>query len=102
MADIDYWATTAKLTKKTSEKVNDSDNPAWTEDMLGAPVIKRGHMPPRQKILTSVRLDSDILEHTIEPCDKVEYKLEELVAGMTAKNRHEEVSFCEPVIQEAL
>jgi len=38
----------------------------------------------------------------IEPCDKVEYKLEDLVAGMTAKNRHDEVSFGTPVGKEAL
>ena len=57
-------ATTAKLPKKTSAKVNDPDNPAWTEDMLGAPVIKRGRGPQAAptKILTSVRLDADILE----------------------------------------
>jgi len=57
-------ATTAKLPKKTSAKVNDPDNPAWTKDMLGAPVLKRGRgrqaMPT--KVLTSVRLDADILE----------------------------------------
>ncbi len=35
-------ATTAKLPKKTSAKVSDPDNPAWTENMLGAPVLKRG------------------------------------------------------------
>ncbi len=58
-------ATTAKLPKKTSAKVNDPDNPAWTEDMLGAPVIKRGRGPQAAptKILTSVRLDADILEY---------------------------------------
>jgi uncharacterized protein (DUF4415 family) len=57
-------ATTAKLPKKTSAKVNDPDNPAWTEDMLGAPVVKRGRGPQAAptKILTSVRLDADILE----------------------------------------
>ena len=57
-------ATTAKLPKKTSAKVYDPDNPAWTEDMLGAPVIKRGRGPQAAptKILTSVRLDADILE----------------------------------------
>ena len=57
-------ATTAKLPKKTSTKVNDPDNPAWTEDMLGAPVIKRGRGPQATptKVLTSVRLDADILE----------------------------------------
>jgi uncharacterized protein (DUF4415 family) len=57
-------ATTAKLPRKTSAKVNDPDNPAWTEDMLGAPVIKRGRGPQAAptKILTSVRLDADILE----------------------------------------
>ena len=58
-------ATTAKLPKKTSAKVNDRDNPAWTEDMLGAPVIKPGRGPQAAptKILTSVRLDADILEY---------------------------------------
>ena len=57
-------ATTAKLPKKTSAKVNDSDNPAWTEDMLGAPMVKRGRGPQATptKVLTSVRLDADILE----------------------------------------
>ena len=58
-------ATTAKLPKKTSAKVNDADNPAWTEDMLGAPVLKRGRGPQATptKVLTSVRLDADILEY---------------------------------------
>ncbi len=57
-------ATTAKLPKKTSAKVKDPDNPAWTEDMLGAPVLKRGRGPQANptKVLTSVRLDADILE----------------------------------------
>ena len=57
-------ATTAKLPKKTSARVNDSDNPAWTEDMLGAPVLKRGRGPQvaPTKVLTSVRLDVDVLE----------------------------------------
>ena len=57
-------ATTAKLPKKTSAKVKDSDNPAWTEDMLGVPVLKRGRGPQAAptKVLTSVRLDADILE----------------------------------------
>ena len=57
-------ATTAKLPKKTSAKVNDPDNPAWTEDMMGEPLIKRGRGPQAAptKILTSVRLDADILE----------------------------------------
>ena len=56
-------ATTAKLPKKTSAKVDDPDNPAWTEDMLGAPVLKRGRGPQATptKVLTSVRLDADIL-----------------------------------------
>ena len=57
-------ATTAKLPKKTSAKVNDPDNPAWTEDMLGAPVLKRGRGPQAAptKVLTSIRLDIDVLE----------------------------------------
>ena len=57
-------ATTAKLPRKTSAKVDDPDNPAWTEDMLGAPVVKRGRGPQvaPTKVLTSVRLDADILQ----------------------------------------
>lgn len=57
-------ATTAKLPKKTSAKVADPDNPAWTEDMLGEPVLKRGRGPQAAptKVLTSIRLDADVLE----------------------------------------
>ena len=55
---------TTKLPKKTSAKVNDPDNPAWTEDMLGEPVLKRGRGPQLTptKVLTSLRLDADILD----------------------------------------
>ena len=58
-------AATAKLPKKTSAKVNDPDNPAWTEDMVGAPVLKRGRGPQAvpTKVLTSVRLGADILDY---------------------------------------
>lgn len=56
-------ATTAKLPKKTSAKVDDPDNPAWTEDMLGAPVLRRGRgkQVAPTKVLTSIRLDADVL-----------------------------------------
>ena len=57
-------ATTAKLPKKTSAKVADPDNPAWTEEMLGPPMVKRGRGPQAAptKVLTSIRLDADVLE----------------------------------------
>ena len=57
-------ATTVKLPKKTSVKVTDPDNPAWTEEMLGPPVMKRGRGPQSAptKVLTSIRLDADVLE----------------------------------------
>ena len=57
-------ATTTKLPKKTSAKVNDPDNPVWIEDMQGAPVLKRGRGPQfaPTKVPTSARLDFDILE----------------------------------------
>lgn len=56
--------TTAKLPKKTSARVDDPDNPAWTESMLGAPVLRRGRGPQATptKVLTSLRIDADILE----------------------------------------
>lgn len=58
-------ATTAKLPTKTASKVNDADNPAWTEDLLGQPIIKRGRGPQvaPTKVLTSLRLDADVLAH---------------------------------------
>lgn len=57
-------ATTARLPKKTLARVSDPDNPAWTEDMLGSPVLKRGRGPQAAptKVLTSIRLDADVLE----------------------------------------
>ncbi len=38
----------------------------------------------------------------IEPSDRVEYDLDELVARITAKNSHGEVGFGKPVGREAL
>ncbi len=57
-------ATTVKLPKKTLAKVSDADNPAWTEEMLGEPVLRRGRGPQEAptKVLTSIRLDADVLE----------------------------------------
>lgn len=51
-------ATIAKLPKKTLARANDPGNPAWTEDMLGAPVLKRGRgtQVTPTKVLTSVLL----------------------------------------------
>ena len=97
-------AITAKLPRKTSARVNDPANPSWTENVLGAPVIKhgRGSQAAPTKILTSVRLDADSLQNITEPFDNVEYKLDELVAGMTTKNRHDEVSFGTSLDKEAL
>ena len=37
----------------------------------------------------------------IEPSGKVEYKLDELLAGITAKSAHAEVGFGKPVGKEA-
>jgi len=55
--------TTVKLAKKTLAKVNNADNPAWTEDMLAKPTIKHGRGPQiaPTKVLTSLRLDADVL-----------------------------------------
>jgi len=54
-------AFTIMLPKKTSGKVNDPANPVWTEDMLGAPVLKSGLGPQANptKVLTSVRLEAE-------------------------------------------
>lgn len=56
-------ATTLISPKTTSSKRIDPDNPPWSEEMLGPPVIKRGRGPQKAptKVLTTVRLDADVL-----------------------------------------
>jgi hypothetical protein len=56
-------ATTLKMPKTTSNKRVDPDNPPWSEEMLGPPVLKRGRGPQKAptKVLTTVRLDPDVL-----------------------------------------
>ena len=56
-------AITLKLPKTTSNKRVDPDNPPWSEEMLGPPVLKRGRGPQKAptKVLTTVRLDADVI-----------------------------------------
>jgi uncharacterized protein (DUF4415 family) len=56
-------AITLKSSKKISVKQIDADNPPWSEEMLGAPVVRRGRGPQKapKKILTTIRLDADIV-----------------------------------------
>ena len=56
-------ATTLKAPKTSSSKRVDPDNPPWAEEMLGPPVLKQGRGPQKTptKVLTSVRLDADVL-----------------------------------------
>lgn len=56
-------AITLKRPKSTSAKVVDRDNPPWSEDMLGPPVMRRGRGPQKTptKVLTTIRLDADVI-----------------------------------------
>ena len=56
-------ATTLKSPKTTSNRRVDPDNPPWSEEMLGPPVLKRGRGSQKAptKVLTTVRLDADVL-----------------------------------------
>ena len=56
-------ATTLKPPKSTSAKAVDRDNPPWSEEMLGLPVLRRGRGPQKAptKVLTTVRLDADVI-----------------------------------------
>lgn len=55
-------AITLKLAKTTSKRI-DPDNPPWSEEMLGPPILKRGRGPQKAptKVLTTVRLDPDVI-----------------------------------------
>ncbi len=56
-------AITLKPPKTISRKSVDPDNPPWSEEMLGSPVLRSGrgtHKKPT-KVSTTVSLDADIL-----------------------------------------
>jgi len=56
-------AITLKSPKPISVKVIDTDNPPWSEEMLGPMVVRRGRGPQKapKKVLTTIRLDADVL-----------------------------------------
>ena len=56
-------AITLKPPKTTSAKAVDRDNPPWSEEMLGPPVVRRGRGPQKAptKVLTTIRLDADVI-----------------------------------------
>ena len=56
-------ATTLKKPKHFTAKVADTDNPPWSEEMLGPPTRKKGRGPQRTptKVSTTIRLDADVL-----------------------------------------
>lgn len=58
-------ATTLQKPKSFRAKTRDLDNPPWSEEMLGPPVVKRGRGPQRAptKVSTTLRLDSDVLAY---------------------------------------
>ena len=58
-------ATTLQKPKNFRAKAKDSDNPPWSEEMLGPPVMKRGRRPQRAptKVQTTIRLDADVLAY---------------------------------------
>ena len=55
-------ATILKRPKKFA-KPQDRDNPAWSEEMLGPPVVRaaRGRQKAPTKVSTTLRLDADVL-----------------------------------------
>lgn len=56
-------ATTLRKPKGFKVKVRDRNNPPWSEEMLGPPILKRGRGPQRKptKVSTTIRLDADVL-----------------------------------------
>ena len=56
-------AITLRPPKSTSVRVADRDNPPWSEATLGPPVLRRGRGPQKAptKVLTTVRLDADVI-----------------------------------------
>ncbi len=58
-------ATTLRKPKSFKAKPKDSDNPPWSEEMLGPAVVKQGRGPQKAptKVSTTIRLDADVLAY---------------------------------------
>lgn len=58
-------ATTLRKPKGFKAQAKDADNPPWVEEMLGPAVVKRGRGPQKSptKVLTTIRLDADVLAY---------------------------------------
>ena len=58
-------ATTLRKPRNFRVKSKDSDNPPWSEEMLGPAVIRPGRGPQKAptKVSTTIRLDADVLEY---------------------------------------
>ena len=80
---------------------------------MEAVIRKWGNSPAVRLNSAAMRLASFAIEQrvtikasrgriVIEPADKCDFKLEDLVAGITRKNRHDGVDFGGPVGREAL
>jgi antitoxin MazE len=65
---------------------------------LPVSVMSAAKLELEQRVLVTVEEGRVI----IEPLDRIEYSLEQLVAGITRKNSHTEVSFGAPVGKEVL
>lgn len=57
--------TTLRRPKASRAKIEDADNPPWSEQMLGPPVVRRGRGPQKSptKVATTIRLDADVLAY---------------------------------------
>lgn len=65
---------------------------------LPVAVLKEANLRMEQKVNLVVSQGRIV----IEPSDKVEYSLDELLSGITPDNAHGELSFGQPVGKEAL
>lgn len=65
---------------------------------LPALALKEAAMSLEQKVTITVSRGRLV----IEPSEQVEYKLDDLLAGITPQNAHPEVSFGNPVGKEVL
>ena len=58
-------ATTLQKPRSSKARSKDSDNPPWSEEMLGPAVVRRGRGPQKAptKVSTTIRLDADVLAY---------------------------------------
>lgn len=79
-------AITLKSPARAPKRI-DRDNPPWSEEMLGPPVVRRGRgkQVAPTKVSTTIRLDADVLAYFRSTGDGYQTRINDALRASIAK-----------------